>query len=252
MGRVLAVSSQTVYGPVGLSAAVPVLESAGHVALALPTVMLSHHPGHGKPSGQATPAALLHAMWGDLEKVGALQQLDAVLTGYFASADQVIAVVERLQRLITQTPRLHILVDPVIGDHGKLYVAEAVAQAIRDHLLPLATMTTPNIFELEWLSKQVSIPQAVKALGVRETLVTSVPQANNQIANLLFTEGSVHEDQSPRLAHVPHGTGDYLAAAYLAERLFHAPLEAFHAAMTRLHEVIARSTGSPVLKPNPA
>ncbi len=57
MALVLCVSSQTVFGPVGNSVAVPVLQAAGHEVMQLPTVLLSNHPGHGKPIGQATPAA---------------------------------------------------------------------------------------------------------------------------------------------------------------------------------------------------
>ncbi len=45
-----------------------------------------------------------------------------------------------------------VLCDPVIGDHGGLYVPEAVATAIRDRLMPLATLATPNRFELAWLT----------------------------------------------------------------------------------------------------
>jgi pyridoxine kinase len=250
MGRVLAVSSQTVYGPVGLSAAVPALEALGHEVLALPTILLSHHPGHGVPAGQATPAPLLTEMWDSLARVGALKRLDAVLTGYFASVAQVIAVAERLVVLGSECEELQVLVDPVIGDHGKLYVPVDVAEAIRDRLLPLATITTPNVFELEWLSGEASIRKAVNKLAVRETLVTSALRAKGQIANMLFSDGDVFESEAPHLAHVPHGTGDFLAAAYLGQRITQQPQQAFAFSMHHLQQVIAQSTGSATLKPH--
>ena len=149
MGRVLCISSQTVYGPVGNSAAVPALQALGHEVMALPTVVLSNHPGHGKPVGQATPAPLLEQMLQTLDGLGAFNGLDAVMTGYFANAAQVIAVANQIESLAKLNQALHVLVDPVIGDHGALYVAEDVAEAIRDHLLPLATIITPNLFELD-------------------------------------------------------------------------------------------------------
>ena len=40
----------------------------------------------------------------------------------------------------------------VMGDHGRLYVAEDVANAIATHLVPRATCLTPNGFELAWLT----------------------------------------------------------------------------------------------------
>ena len=43
--------------------------------------------------------------------------------------------------------------DPVIGDVGRgSYVAAGVAEFFRDRALPLATIATPNAFELEWLT----------------------------------------------------------------------------------------------------
>jgi pyridoxine kinase len=250
MGRVLCISSQTVYGPVGNSAAVPALEALGHEVMALPTTLLSHHPGHGKPAGQATPAGLLGEMWDSLESVGALQTVDAVLTGYFATAAQVIAIAERLAAMATDRQTLHVLVDPVIGDHGKLYVPQEVAAAIRDRLLPLASIITPNTFELEWLSKEQHIPRAVAKLAVPETLVTSVPRGKSHISNMLFAADGVSENHGPRLANMPHGTGDFLAAAYLAERLTQSPELAFASSVSRLQKVLEQSAGSPVLKPH--
>jgi pyridoxal/pyridoxine/pyridoxamine kinase len=46
---------------------------------------------------------------------------------------------------------------------------------------------------------------------------------------------------------VPHGTGDFLAGLYLAERFEHQPEEALRRATTTLQRAIARSVGSPVL-----
>ena len=148
MARVLAISSQVVYGPVGLNCIVPALQSGGHEVLAIPTILLSNHPGHGKPEGRATAAAEMSAMITTLKKLGAFENLDAIITGYFASAEQIEIVAAFIAKLKCSI----VLIDPVLGDHGKLYVGEAVAQAIRDKLLPLATIVTPNAFELSWLT----------------------------------------------------------------------------------------------------
>ncbi len=239
MAKILAISSQTVFGPVGLSAAVPALQSQGHEVLALPTIILSHHPGHGKPAGQRTTAALLQDMLNAMQSMGALDNIDAVLTGYFADESQVRVVAETLQKLKPS----HILIDPVIGDHGALYVAEAVGEAIRDQLLPLATIITPNLFELLWLSKRADVESAVDVLGIAETLVTSVPGGEDRLETLLFTPTGNHTHSATRLAHVPHGTGDMLAGLYLAHRITQPPATAFAQAMAGLEHVIAASDG---------
>ena len=59
MARVFALSSHVAFGSVGLAAIVPALQSLGHEAVAVPTVVLSNHPGYGAFSGdQIAPATL--------------------------------------------------------------------------------------------------------------------------------------------------------------------------------------------------
>jgi pyridoxine kinase len=251
MAKVLAISSQTVFGPVGNSAAVPALQAEGHEVLALPTILLSFHPGHGTPAGQRTPAPLMQEMFEKLEKLSALKDCAAVLTGYFADAEQVEAAAQVIVRIRKQNPGLVVLVDPVLGDDGALYVSQPVAEAIRDQLVPLATIATPNAYELSWLTglavrdEKAAIASA-SHLGLAETLVTSVPSAGT-LATLLVAAGLAHLHKAKRLAHVPHGTGDFLSGLYLAHRLKHAAPAAFDLAMAQLDAAIARSLGGSVL-----
>ena len=252
MARVLCISSQTVFGPVGNSAAVPALQAAGHEVMQIPTVLLSNHPGLDKPVGQSTPAVLMEDMFKALQAIGAFNHLGAVMTGYFTSAPQVVAAAKQIAALKVRHQHLHVLVDPVIGDHGKLYVATDVAETIRDQLLPLATITTPNLFELTWLASTNDIASAVKKLGAGETIVTSIPDGDSK----LRTELHVSKDPAclchvmSKQPHVPNGTGDYLADCYLAERLKQSAALAFPSAMQRLEIVIANSLGSSALQLN--
>jgi pyridoxine kinase len=246
MAKVLCISSQTVYGPVGNSAAVPALQAVGHEVMALPTVVLSNHPGHGKPAGQSTPASLLEEMFAALNRINAFEALNAVMTGYFTSSAQVIAAAKQITALKAGNESLHVLVDPVIGDHGALYVAVDVAESIRNHLLPLATITTPNLFELGWLGGTADIAEAVAKLNVAETIVTSVP-AESHLATRLFVGGEMIDHIIPRHESVPHGTGDFLAGCYLAQRLTASPAKAFEKAMLRLELAIGKSAGRVIL-----
>ncbi len=243
MGRVLCISSQTVYGPVGNSAAVPALQAEGHEVMQIPTVVLSNHPGHGKPAGQALPAALIEDMFSALERIDAFQHLNAVMTGYFANGAQVVAAAKQIAALKAKHESLQVLVDPVIGDHGAVYVGVDVAEAIRDELLPLATITTPNQFELTWLAGS----DHATGLNVAETIITSVPFATDRLATILHVDGRRFTHTLKRQAHVPHGTGDFLAGCYLAQRLKLTPKPAFEAAMTRLELAISKSLGAVVL-----
>lgn len=246
--RILAVSSQVVWGPVGNSAAIPALQARGHEVLGLPTITLSNHPGHGQPAGFRTSAEDMARMLAALEALGAFSGLDAIMTGYFASAGQVEEVAKLLDRI--DVPFL--LTDPVMGDHGRLYVAEDVAEAIAKHLVPRASCITPNGFELARLSGMkvtdaASAIAAARAIGVPEVLATSIPVEGGRLSTLLITNDGVQTVTTQKIDGVPNGTGDFLSGLYLAARLALPPEDAFAQAMKILSRAIAMSAGTRVL-----
>jgi pyridoxine kinase len=240
MARILSISSQVVYGPVGNTAAVPAMQAVGHEVMQIPTILLSHHPGHGKPEARATDNEFFAAL---LQRCGSLPLPDGVLTGYFASEQQVLATAAFLRTLKMKNRNCIIVVDPVIGDDGKLYVSENIASAIRNELLPLATATTPNMFELEWLSdhKIEHISESALQLGPREVIVTSVPSDPHLIGTALVMDGVYYVKQMKRKQSLANGSGDLLAGAYLAYRLSMPANSAFRKALLMLQNVITKT-----------
>ncbi len=249
MARILAISSHVAFGPVGNAAAVPALQAKGHEVLAVPTIILANHAGIARPVGFRTTPADLAAI---LDRIASLTTIDAVMTGYFAAVEQVIETARVIASLRQANPSLFVLVDPVIGDDTSLYVPEPNAEAIRDRLLPLATCTTPNRFELEWLTGLAAgtvagAIAAARSLGIPEVVATSIPADNGQLATLIVTAETHGEQRRNRHPHVPSGTGDFLAGAYLAQRLEHPPLAALERAHQVLDRAIALSAGANVL-----
>jgi pyridoxine kinase len=252
--RILALSSEVVYGPVGNSAAVPGLQSLGIAVLALPTVLLSNHPGHGVPVKVALAAADLAAMLDRVLAGGWLDGLAGILTGYFTDAGQVAVVAERLVRIRHRAPDVTILCDPILGDdHTGLYVPLTVAEAIRDRLVPLADVIAPNRFELAWLSgRQVHDGEeavaAARSLAPALTLATSIPAASERLATMAISRAGIEQVETRRRARVPHGTGDLLSGLYLGHLVKGAcPGAALAAAMARLEAVLDSSEGEPAL-----
>jgi pyridoxine kinase len=249
VARILAISSQVAFGPVGNTAAVPALQAKGHEVLAVPTIVLSNHPGHGKPAGFRTTPADLAAI---LDRATSFAAIDAVMTGYFAGPEQVAEAARTIAALRGRNSELYVLIDPVIGDGTSLYVPEPVAEAIRDRLLPLASCLTPNRFELEWLTGWLAgtIADAISAarsLNIPEVLATSIPAGETQLATLIVTADDYGQQLRPLKPQVPHGTGDFLAGAYLAERLERPPVAALARAQQLLDRAIGLSAGSTVL-----
>ena len=170
-----------------------------------------------------------------------------MITGYFANTEQVRITAALIKKL---NPKI-ILVDPVLGDHGKLYVPIAVAEAIRDQLIPLAIIAIPNAFELSWLTnKSVENENeaiaAARFLNVLETVVTSVP-ASEDLATLRITSSDVTVIKNPKRESVPNGTGDMLSGLYLARQFGDSRKSALADSMTVLQKAMALSGETKIL-----
>ena len=219
---VISISSHVVRGAVGNRAVVPALERFGHPVWALPTVTLSWHPGHGPATRSVPPAETFDAMIDDLVGSPWLGEVGAVASGYLGDRGQAEAVARLVGTLREQRPEIHYLCDPVIGDAGGLYVPAATAEAIRDRLLPLASIATPNRFELEWLSgaplgDNAALVDAALALGPRRVVVTSAhAAARGATGNLLLSDRHALMAEHRQVDNPPNGLGDLFGALFLA------------------------------------
>jgi pyridoxine kinase len=221
---VLSFQSEVVRGHVGNAAARFALQRIGVDVWAVPTVLLSNHPGHGRFSGETTGAAAITALIDGLDAHGWLALCDGVISGYLGAADQARAVADAVRRVKAANRHAIYLCDPVFGDDGGAYARAGVAEAMARELIPLADIVTPNRFELSSLtSKRIENASdavaAARALGKAETLVTSVPFEGGRIGTVAVAREGAWAVSAPRIAHVPHGSGDLLAALYLGGRL---------------------------------
>lgn len=139
--RVLAVHDLSCVGRCSLTVALPILSAAGLEASALPTAVLSTHTGGFtgmtfRDLTQDLPAIFQH--WKTLDLA-----FDAIYTGYLGSAEQV-ALVEQLFDAF-RGEQTKIIVDPVMGDHGKLYpgMSEKMPQLMK-WLCQRADVIVPN------------------------------------------------------------------------------------------------------------
>jgi pyridoxine kinase len=250
MARILALSSHVAFGSVGLAAIVPALHWLGHEIIGMPTVLLSNHPGHPRFAGDPVLPGQIAAIVDALEANGWLAETAAIITGYLPSPAHVTEARSAVERVRRASPGALYLCDPVFGDEPDgLYLSEATAAAIRDELLPLASLATPNGFELSWLAglpvgDAAEARQAAWALGVPAVLATSVPASDNRLANVLVSSDESIACYVSRRPSAPHGTGDLLAAMYLGRLLNgEAPAAALAAAASAVEASVAASHG---------
>jgi pyridoxine kinase len=219
------------FGAVGLRAVVQPLERAAIEAVALPTIILSNHPAWPRFAGMTMPPNVLQDMARAIEENGWLASFDAVFSGYLPSDEHVSWVAALVRRMRTLNPRLVFICDPVFGDDPRgLYLDARVAALIRDELVPLADVATPNRFELQWLSglDVQSVEDAVEAartLMLRQLAATSIPHGAGALANVFISGEDVFVSTVERMENVPHGTGDLFAGLLTEKLLSGAPPE---------------------------
>lgn len=247
-GAVIVISSHVVRGSVGNRAAVFALESLGFPVWALPTVVLPWHPGHGPSTRLTFDEHAFDQAIDDLIRAPWLPEVKAVLTGYFGNAAQPRSVARLIRALRARNPDLLYVCDPVMGDVGGLYIREETAAAIRDELVPLASVATPNRYELEWLvggklSSNAEIIEAALSLGPSRMLVTSaVPMMAGGTGNLFLSGKHALLAEHRLIDNPPNGLGDLTSALFLARLLAGVPDErALQLTTASVFEVLART-----------
>jgi len=229
---ILSVQSHVSAGHVGNSAAVPVLQALGHPVWPVHTVLFSNHPGHGCFQGRGVePAWVEECIAGMADLPAIWEQRTAVLSGYLGQAGTVDVVARAVDRARQGRPDLPYLCDPVIGDEGPgCYVEDGIPAGMAEHLLPRATIITPNLFELRVLTGQpcadmagaLDAARGLLALGPRVVVVTSldVPDGPHpEAARCAVMDASGAWLVAPprlRFPCSPNGAGDTLAALFLA------------------------------------
>jgi hydroxymethylpyrimidine/phosphomethylpyrimidine kinase len=147
---------------------------------------------------------------------------DAVKTGMLASAPiiQVVAAKVREHRL----PNL--VVDPVmVAKSGDPLLRQEAVTVLRDLLLPLATVVTPNLPEAEILVGRSlqdgddvrRAAREIVALGPRAVVMKGGHGGGDVVVDVLFDGANFREYTAPRIdTSSTHGTGCTFASAIAA------------------------------------
>lgn len=245
---VIVVSSHVARGSVGNRAAVFALETLGFPVWAVPTVILPWHPGHGRATRIVPPAEQFSALIADLARAPWLGEVGAVLSGYLGEASQADAIADLVGAVKARNPGALYVCDPVMGDSGGLYVPEATARALRDRLMPLADIATPNRYELAWMAGAdlpdlKSTTAAALDAGPAIMLVTSAPaMMSGSTGNLLLDSSQVLLAEHRLIDRPPNGLGDLTGAVFLARTLSGQPAaKALQSTTAAVYEILART-----------
>lgn len=224
--RLIAISDISCVGKCSLMTAAPILSALGHECAVLPTSVLSVHT-----------AVFPEYTFSDLtpqmrEIIAHFEQrqvtFDGILTGYLTGPEQ-SAVIESFLSTFGH-PGAPVVVDPILGDHGRLYAgftdahvkAAAALCSKADYILPNLTEaalllgspppddTTPCSLE-----KAKTLAADLTALGVPRVIITGIPLDKEiGIVGYDATADNYFYHFTPFQKGVFHGTGDIFAAAF--------------------------------------
>jgi len=234
-GRVLIVAGSDSGGGAGIQADIKAVTAMGGFAATAITALTAQNTMGVHGVVPVDPAFIAQQIEVVLTDIGA----DALKTGMLHSAEVIATVAASLKKHAAGVP---LVVDPVMvatkGAH-RLLRSDAEA-AMRDVLLPMSTLLTPNLPEAEVLAgfpvrDEVAMRRAgekLLSLGAKAVLMKGGHLEGDRVVDLLVHDGRVERFEDARIpSRSTHGTGCTLAsatAAGLAQKM-------------SLHDAVARA-----------
>lgn len=142
--RVLTIAGSAAGGSAGIQADLKTFQELDVYGMSVVTAIVARHPDTYTNVHPQTMEAIEAQFSTALERIGA----DALKTGMLFSKE----VIERIAELIDQSKVKNIVVDPVmVGKLDSKLLKEDAIQVVKEKLLPLATIITPNMPEASFL-----------------------------------------------------------------------------------------------------
>jgi hydroxymethylpyrimidine/phosphomethylpyrimidine kinase len=141
-----------------------------------------------------------------------------------------VEIVATVAEIVSDYPDIPLVLDPVLASgRGDVFADEDVLGAIRELLVPQATIVTPNSIEARRLASQsedgeedssLDLSLCAKRLiewGTEFVLITGTHENSADVINYLYSEdGLMRSDTWQRLVGSYHGSGCTLASALAA------------------------------------
>ena len=223
--KIAAINDLSGYGRCALTVSIPVISHMKIQCCPIPTSILSNHTGYDEYFFDDYSDRLpdyIH-MWKKLNL-----KFDGIMSGFLGSKAQIAIVEEFIKQFSTDATQ--IVIDPVMGDHGKIadtYTEEMCMEMRR--LVSLADIITPNLTEACRLTdvpyketgwkrmELLSMARKLNDMGPNKVVITGIIQGQF-LANYVY-----EKDESPQMIRTHRvgdercGTGDLFAAIIAAD-----------------------------------
>jgi len=222
--RVLSIQDISCFGQCSTTVALPLISACGVECAILPSAVLSTHTAGFTGFTVRDLSKDFNPIFAHWNKEGI--NFDAIYTGYLGSVKMINDVIAYYNGL-KKKPML--IVDPAMGDHGKLYPAFDVkyAKAMRK-LCDMADIIIPNMTELNYLyniddvvegkikaDSKKTLSKCVDAIKAKNLVLTGYSDEKGMtgvlVANKDFSYAFSHE----KMKQDRHGTGDVYASVFV-------------------------------------
>lgn len=217
--RVLTIQDISCVGQCSLTVALPIISVCGIETCILPSAVLSTHTGGFRDY-------TFRDLTDDIPKISAHWKkegigFDAVYTGYLGSKKQIDYVIDIIENYGVLT-----VVDPVMGDRGKLYAGfDTDFVKSMKGLCKKADIIIPNITEACFLTGEDykeeydrsyidNLLDSLSALTSGTVILTGVSYGEKSTGVVVFENGKYNYYEHKKLSGGCHGTGDIYASAF--------------------------------------
>ena len=207
--KILIIAGHDPSGGAGIQADIEAVHALGGFAATLITALTVQN-SQGVRQFQTTDPALFQAQ---ADALFDDYPFDAIKIGMIGHCD----LVPHIATLLQQHPDIPVIYDPVLAsDGGHTLASNTLLPAVRDTLLPLCTLITPNLPEAVALSGQSTLAACGEVLASQTrdgALITGTHDETPGVTNHLFHRDGHQQWHWERLPHRYHGSGCTLASA---------------------------------------
>ena len=223
--KIAVINDFTGFGRCSIAVSMPIISYLKVQCCPVPTSIFSNHTGYEQFFFDDYTNRMVDyiAQW---KRLGL--KFEAITSGFLGSKEQIAIVKNFIQEF--KTNRTKVVIDPVMGDHGKLYsiYTNQMCEEMKQ-LVECADIITPNLTECciltdtpyregKWRMKELlAMVEKLSNQGPDKVVVTGILQGDF-IANLVYEKGKeCHVLRTHRVGTERSGTGDVFSAIIAAD-----------------------------------
>lgn len=230
--KIAVINDLSGYGRCSLTVVIPILSALKIQCCPVPTSILSNHTGFPTyffdDYTEKMPKYI--EQW---KKLGL--SFDGIYSGFLGSEAQIQIVIDMIKEF--SGPGTKVIIDPIMGDHGKAYQTYTPLMCSRmKELVGFGDIVTPNLTEACILTGReyrkegwkraelIRMASEIQEMGPEEVVITGVTEGSFVTNVVLEKEGTGHFLRSFRVGSERPGTGDVFSSIVAAQAVKGIPL----------------------------